>query len=239
MNKLTKGAFAMVLAGSVTFSVTNALLAEQPIKRLVKEIALPIAEAAKKMDVISKAEKSVKEQTPATNRRDDQTKLVAVENNNKSGQALKANQQNTINLSNRSTTNAASTSAPTIAKKPVTSSKVSTTTVSSKPAGKTTTTVGTTKPATNAKEPTTNKPAASAKAPTTSKPVTSAKAPATKNPATSTKAPTTTTAAKPTGSNTTSATKLASSRGQQVSQEAKEKAESRKDNKKETNVNNM
>lgn len=48
MNKLTKGAFAMVLAGAVTFSVTNALLVHPVSKRLAKETAFTITGDQKK-----------------------------------------------------------------------------------------------------------------------------------------------------------------------------------------------
>jgi hypothetical protein len=260
MNKLTKGAFAMVLAGSVTFSVTNALLADQPLKRLTKAIALPVSGDQKKADVISKAEKTMKEQTPTTNVKDGQTKLshkqVAYKNITKPVIAIKANKQNTIKLSKSTTTIGASTDEATTA------------TIASKPTEtttkrKTTTTVATTKPATNAKAPTTTKPATNAKAPTTTKPATSAKAPTTTKPATSVKAPTTTKlttsakaptttkpatsakaptitkpATKPTGSNTKTETTTTTNRGQQVSQEAKEKAASHREQK-ENNVNKM
>jgi hypothetical protein len=248
MNKLTKGAFAMVLAGSVTFSVTNALLADQPLKRLTKAIALPVSGDQKKADVISKAEKTMKEQTPTTNVKDGQTKLshnqVAYKNINKSVIAIKANKQNTIKLRKSTTTNVASTkeaTTATIASKPTgttTKRKTTTTVATTKPAtnAKAPTT---TKPATNAKAPTTTKPATSAKAPTTTKPTTSAKAPTTAKPATSTKVPTTTKpATKPTGSNTKTETTTTTNRGQQVSQEAKEKAASHREQK-ENNVNKM
>lgn len=224
MNKLTKGAFAMVLAGSVTFSVTNALLADQPLKRLAKAIALPVSGDQKKAEVISKAEKTMKEQTPTTNVKDGQTKLshnqVAYKNINKSVIAIKANKQNTIKLSKSTTTIGASTNEATTAK------------IASKPTGtttkrKTTTTVATTKPATSAKAPTTTKPVTSAKVPTATKPTTGAKAPTTAKPAT-----------KPTGSNTKTATTTTTNRGQQVSQEAKEKAASNRIQK-ENNVNKM
>ena len=78
MNKLTKGALAMVLAGSVTFSVTNALLADQPLKRLAKQIALPISADRKQADVINHAEKKVKLQTPAANVKDHDNAAIQV-----------------------------------------------------------------------------------------------------------------------------------------------------------------
>ncbi len=59
MNKRTKGALAMVLAESITFSVTNALLGDQSSKRLVEEKALTTSENPKKSDVINQLEKTV------------------------------------------------------------------------------------------------------------------------------------------------------------------------------------
>jgi hypothetical protein len=38
MNKRIKGALAMVLAGAVTFSVTNNLLGDQAIKKIRKKV---------------------------------------------------------------------------------------------------------------------------------------------------------------------------------------------------------
>ncbi len=185
MNKLTKGALAMVLAGAVTFSVANALLAEQPLKRLTKEIAFPISAVRKKADVVNQAEKKVKVQTPTTNVKDHDiaTIQVSLKNSNMAKAAIQTDREKT---SDRNTTTM-----------PVA----------------------------------TTKPVKSTKAPTTTKPVTSSKAPTTTKPATSTKPPTTTTVTKPTGSNTNSATKTTTNRGQQVSQEAKEKAAIRKNNK--------
>ncbi|MEH7504442.1 hypothetical protein V7152_20915 [Neobacillus drentensis] len=195
MNKITKGALAMVLAGAVTFSVANALLAEQPLKRLTKEIAFPISADRKKADVVNQAEKKVKVQTPTTNVKDHDIAAIQVslKNSNMAKAAIQTDREKT---SDRNTT---------------------------------TTPVATTKPEKSTKAPTTTKPVTSSKAPTTTKPVTSSKAPTTTKPATSPKPPTTTTVTKPTGSNTNSATKTTTNRGQQVSQEAKEKAAIQRD----------
>jgi hypothetical protein len=104
MNKRTKGALAMVLAGSVTFSVINALLDDQPSKRIAKEIALTISGIQKKADVINQAEKTAKDQTPTTNVKDVETKL----SHNIS--AFQADiQQNKGKLTKRTTTNSANT----------------------------------------------------------------------------------------------------------------------------------
>lgn len=108
MNTLTKGAFAMVLAGSVTFSVTNALLVE----RLTEEHALAVFGNQKKEYVISQVEKTVKDQTLKTNGKDDQTKLsheisasqVASKSSNKNNMAAAATQQNTKKISKSTAT---------------------------------------------------------------------------------------------------------------------------------------
>jgi hypothetical protein len=73
MNKLTKGALAMVLVGSVTFSITNALLADHSSKRLAQANGLTNSGDHKKAVNISQAEKTVKDQTPTTNVKDVQT----------------------------------------------------------------------------------------------------------------------------------------------------------------------
>lgn len=106
MNKRTKGALAMVLVGSLTFSVTNALLAHQSSKRLGEEKALTI---------LGYQKKTVKDQTPITNRKDVQTKLshninafqVSLKNKNKNDIVVAVIQQNTRISTVRTTTNPA------------------------------------------------------------------------------------------------------------------------------------
>lgn len=107
MNKLTKGAIAMVLMGSVTFSITNALFADHSSKRIAEANAAirsgdqkkadhkdlsskRLAEAntlsnfgnQKTADDINQADKSVQDQTPTTDVKDLQTtashKIAAV-----------------------------------------------------------------------------------------------------------------------------------------------------------------
>ncbi|SMQ84876.1 hypothetical protein SAMN05444673_6138 [Bacillus sp. OV166] len=219
MIKITKGALAMVLAGSVTFSVANALLG-QPIKQLTKEIALPISADRKKADVINPAEKKDKPQTPAANVKDRPVFKVSLKNRNTNDTAVAAVQQNREKSSDRTTTSVANprgttTTKPVAKTIPVKSTKAPTTT------SKSTTTR-------TAAIRTTTKPAA----PTI--PATSAKAPTTATTPTTSKTSTTTTKT----NKTTSATTTKTNRGQQVSQAAKEKAASQS-NKKENNGKKM
>ncbi|MBT2722784.1 hypothetical protein [Bacillus sp. ISL-46] len=222
MIKITKGALAMVLAGSVTFSVANALLGDQPLKRLTKEMALPISADRKKADVINPAEKKDKPQTPAANVKDHDIAAIrdSLKNRNTNDTAVTAVQQNRGKSSDRTTTNPANpsetkTTTPVATSIPVKSTKAPTTT--RKPTTtRTAATRSTTKPA----------------APTA--PATSVKAPPTTTTPTATKTSTTTTKT----NTTTSATTTKTNRGQQVSQAAKEKAVSRSD-KKENNGKKM
>ncbi|PGY12070.1 hypothetical protein [Bacillus sp. AFS031507] len=215
MIKITKGALAMVLAGSVTFSVANALLG-QPIKQLTKEIALPISADRKKADVINPAEKKDKPQTPAANVKNHDIAVIQVslKNRNTNDTAVAAVQQSREKSSDRTTTSAANprgttTTKPVAKTIPVKSTKAPTTTRT-------------------AAIRTTTKPAA----PTI--PATSAKAPTTATTPTTSKTSTTTTKT----NKTTSATTTKTNRGQQVSQAAKEKAASQS-NKKENNGKKM
>ncbi|MDR7240784.1 hypothetical protein [Neobacillus drentensis] len=264
MNKLTKGALAMVFAGSVTFSVTNALLADQPLKRLAKQIALPISADRKHADVVNHAEKKVKVQTPVANvnDHDNEAGQISLKNSDTAIAAIQTNREKSSNrtitsLSYRNETTTPTSVATTVSvkstKAPTTMSTPKTPVAPSKPS--TTTTSGTKKPVTAAKPVTTTKvptatnPGTSTKAPTAAKPGTNSKAPTASKPGTSTKTPATTTT--PTKSrsktktsttaksNPSSTTTTKTNRGQQVSQAAKEKAASRKENKKETNVNKM
>ncbi|MEH7120562.1 hypothetical protein V7128_24540 [Neobacillus vireti] len=156
MNKLTKGALAMVLAGSVTFSITNALLGGQSTKRLVEDTALAISEHPKKAEVIHQANKAVKDQTPPTNAKDVQSKLspniVALENENKSDRAITAIQQNTEYLTARTTTKSASKNTTTTTTPAPTTGKPMATTTTTSPTTRTNTAGGTTTiPATSRK----------------------------------------------------------------------------------------
>ncbi|MBT2733639.1 hypothetical protein [Bacillus sp. ISL-7] len=223
MIKITKGALAMVLAGSVTFSVANALFSH-PIKQLTKEMAIPISADRKKADVINPKEKKDKPQTPAANVKDRPVIQVSLKNRNTNDMEVAAIQQNIEKSSSRTTTSSANTKVKTTTKPaatpiPVKSTKAPTTTSKStttRPAAS-----ATTRPAASA----TTRPAASA----TTKPATSTKAPTTMSkPATTT----------PTKTTTTTATTTKTNRGQQVSQAAKERAASQS-NKKENNGKKM
>jgi len=214
MKTLTKGALAMVLAGSVTFSVTNALLVEPSSKRVTEENALTVTGDQNEGDKITKAEKTVNDQTPTTNVQENETKIsddipasqVTFKNRNQNDRAVDSIQQNTKKSSKPIATNMASinkttTTTSTATTTRTTSIKAPTTTTASKPSGTTETSVAT-------------KPA----------PVT--------KPAISTNTPATTTTSAP-GTNTTK-----NNRGQEVSQAAKEKGASNRD-KKENNGKNM
>ncbi|MGG3466086.1 hypothetical protein ABES02_00655 [Neobacillus pocheonensis] len=151
MNKLTKGALSMVLAGSVTFSIANALLVHPSTIRVAKQNALTISEEPKKAEVI--AEKTVKAQPPTTNTKPVETKLsqniaaVSLKNTNKSGMTVATIQQNTESTSNRTTTISANTSATkspaTSAKAPATTSTTTGTNTTSTPPPKPSTPTGT------------------------------------------------------------------------------------------------
>ncbi|HWO97599.1 MAG TPA: hypothetical protein VNM45_14960 [Bacillus sp. (in: firmicutes)] len=244
MKTVTKGALAMVLAGSVTFAVTNVLLGDQISKRLTEESALPMSGDQKKADDISQAEKTVKDQTPTTNVKDGQTKpshdvpafQEASENRNKIDTAAASTQQDTKKFSKSHTTNLVSTNkttttTPAVATRPVTSTKAPAATTAPKPKGTSTanatpTPAAPTRPVTSTKAP----PTTTAPKPTeTNTTNTTATPAAPTRPATSAKAPATTTAPKPTGTNTASTP--TTNRGQQVSQAAKEKAASHQDEK--------
>lgn len=197
MKRVTKGALAMVLAGSVTFSVANAMLDNSLTKQLVKENPFRITADRKKADIINKAAKKNIAEKPTTNGKDHEIAAVQASSKN-------SNQQNIEKSSSRTTTSAANTNVNTTPK-PVKSTKAPTTT-SKSTTTRTAATSATTKPAV------TTRPATSTKAPTTSKPVTTT----------------------PTKTTTTTTTTTNTNRGQQVAQEAKATAESRRD----TKVNN-
>jgi hypothetical protein len=101
MNKLTKGALTMVLAGSVTFSVTNALLAVHSSKRLAKANSL-INSVDKEIAENINPKKLVKDQMPTTEVKDVKTTLshkidtlqAEPKNGNKNDTVEVANQQN-------------------------------------------------------------------------------------------------------------------------------------------------
>ena len=213
----------MVLAGSVTFAVTNALLVDESSKRFTEENALTVTGDQNEGDKISKAEKTVKDQTPKTNVKDNETKFsrdipaskVTVKNRSQNDMAVDSMQQNTKKSSKRIASKPASinetkttTKTSTATTIRTTSIKAPTTTTASKPSGTNETSVATT-------------PAPTTKPVPTTKPATSTKAPV----------PATTTTSTP-GTNTTK-----TNRGQEVSQAAKEKGASNRE-KKENNGKN-
>ncbi|WP_338787914.1 hypothetical protein [Metabacillus sp. FJAT-53654] len=245
MITLTKGALAMVLAGAVTFSITNALLDKQSSKRVTTEIALTQSGAPKKADAISQAKKTVEDPTPTTNVKDSETKLshdnpaiqAAFKNSNKGNKAREAiplnkKQFSKSTTSNSANTNKATSTTPAVTTKPATSSTASTTasastTRTNKPSEVPTSTV-TMKPVTTAKAPATTTTAS--KPTETNEPSEASTPVAPTKPETSAKTPPTT-APTPSGTNTTSLTTNTSNRGQQISEAAKEKASIHRDQK--------
>lgn len=159
MKKINKGALAMVLAGSVTFSVVTALLTDQSSKHLAEENVLTISEDQQKADVIKQPEKTVKDQTPATNVKDVQTKPshnISVSQTDIQQNKEQFTKTTAINSANTDTT---ATTAPAAATRIAPSIQAPTTTANTIPAAtgnnptsetKTTTPTTTTTPATTA-----------------------------------------------------------------------------------------
>lgn len=128
MNKRTKGALAMVLAGSITFSVTNVLLADQSSKQLIEEKALTTSENPKKADVINQPKKTVIDQSPTPNAINVQANPSnnIAENTNKSDTTITANQQSKESVTTRTAANntkEATTTTPAATSVPATSTK--------------------------------------------------------------------------------------------------------------------
>lgn len=143
MNKRTRGAFAMVLAGAVTFSAANALLATPTVKRLVKEHALTITSDYKKQDIISQTDKTAKDQTSPTNLNDVQIKsspnlaLDKTANQQKTESVTKSTAVNQVNAKTTTTPVSAQTPAttPAATPKPVISAQAPTTATTSRQRG--------------------------------------------------------------------------------------------------------
>ncbi|MED4453946.1 hypothetical protein [Metabacillus fastidiosus] len=240
MNTLTKGALKMALAGSVTFAVTNALLADQFSKPLT------LGNAA-----IRQSEKMVKDQVPIINVKEDQTRLphdisviqLASEDTNKNDRTIPVIQQDIKKVSKTPVLNTASTekTTPVVKVVSVTNAKAPGKKAASTPIR--TNTTNTAKPA-DVK----TVPKNSTKAPVTTaapKPAgtgtTNTAKPADKTtvPGNSTEAPSKQTPSTPAGNKVTSTDKTTkANHGQQVSQAAKEKAASNRD-KKENNGKEM
>lgn len=204
MNSLTKGSLAMVLAGSVTFSLANALFIDHSSTRVLKEKPLAISRDLKSEDV-SLGEKKTKIQGPTASEKHGQTNpsrghLISntVSNSsNKTGNDV-AIQQNTKISNENTTTNPKNGEKPTT--KPLAVKKTVIETVE-KPQ----------KVMTSTMPPRTN---------TTSKTTSPNTNPA---PVTSNKETTETTIQTPTNPGKTSQT-TSVNHGQQIAQDAKEKA---------------
>lgn len=160
---MTKGAFAMVLAGAVTFSVTNALLVHESTKQVQKENDVTISEAPKQSDVINREEKKSKAQISTPNVKDVETKpslnpaAVQVAENNISisdTKTIAASSQNTEGVTKTATTTSDQSNVTTAAPPSGTSSKgstptsTSTTPVTNRPSEQAPTPTPTTTPAT-------------------------------------------------------------------------------------------
>jgi hypothetical protein len=196
MKGLNKGALAMVLAGSVTFSVSNILIVEQAFQRVSDEHPIIISRNLLKENGMNKGEATKNNPTPTA-----EEKAPINENNSD-----RIDHQPDTNTSNRTISN------------PASSKKTETTKTSPQKATATTT------PPTNSKvQKTTTTPVA-----TKTKTTSSATKPAenTTNPRVQRTTPT----PAPTG-NTKSSTQKTTNHGQQVSQDAKEKAASHRDQK--------
>ncbi|MFB3163881.1 hypothetical protein ABLO26_21245 [Neobacillus sp. 179-J 1A1 HS] len=170
MNTITKGAIAMVLAGSVTFSVAHTLLGDQSTIRLAEENASTISGDPKKADIVNQAEKEVKNQTPASKGKDQEMAALNVASNNSEINVATIQQNsnsknNTTNPSDRNmiitVTSADTTITSTSVKEPTTTTTTPTTSGSdatsvstkpetTKPASTPTTTAPPTKTETNA-----------------------------------------------------------------------------------------
>ncbi|KAA9030671.1 hypothetical protein [Niallia endozanthoxylica] len=140
MKKLTKGAFAMVLAGAVTFSITNALLVQESPKRGLKEKDIAISEVPKQSDVTNQDEKPSKDQLSISIVKDVETKpslhpaAVQVAENNRNMSETKtiaANNQNTEGVIKTTATTSEHSTVATAAPPSGTSSKGSTPTSTS------------------------------------------------------------------------------------------------------------
>jgi hypothetical protein len=205
MKGLNKGALAMVLAGSVTFSVSNILIVEQAFQRVSDEHPIIISRNLLKENRINKGEETKNNPTPTA-----EEKAPVNENNSD-----RIDNQQDTNTSKSAISNPASTK------------KTETTKTSPQKA------TATTKPPTNSKvQKTTTTPV-----PTKTKTTSSATRPAENTTATKStenttnpKVHRTTTKPAPTG-NTRSSTQKTTNHGQQVSQDAKEKAASHRDQK--------
>ncbi|MBY0149052.1 hypothetical protein [Neobacillus niacini] len=164
MNTITKGAVAMVLAGSITFSVANTLLGNQSPIRVAEESASTISGDPKKADIINQAEKAVKDQTPPSKGKEQEMAALKVASNNSEMYAapIQQNSSSKDNTTNPSDTNQIITAAPAVTTITSTSVKEpTTTTTTSTTSGSNATSVST--------KPETTKPASIPK--TTAPPV--------------------------------------------------------------------
>jgi hypothetical protein len=224
MNKRAIGALTMVLVGSVTFSLTNNLLANQSTNQLNEVNNLPISDEPKTADNLNSAEKKLNVQTKRT------ADKITKENNTLIEQTPVTDRKNVD-------TKVAIKPITLQAKSNITTTQVQNSTTTIRAASSTTKTTApvTTKNATNQKPTTTTSTKTTTTAPTNS--TTTSSSPTTTAPTNSTTTSSSPTTTGPTNSTTTSSTTTTAStttnanHGQQVSQDAKAKAAIRKDQK--------
>lgn len=107
MNKAAIGALAMVLVGSVTFSLTNTLLTDHSTKKRMQTHNTTILADQKSVDESNQTDKTATEPTPAPDEKNVQTadsllaSVTQVESNNgnASEQPAAVNQNNTVQVS--------------------------------------------------------------------------------------------------------------------------------------------
>ncbi|MBM7618839.1 hypothetical protein JOC95_000681 [Bacillus tianshenii] len=205
MKKLSRGAFSMVLAGAVTFSVTNALLVEH----IAGDHALNIFGKDLKADVISELKE--KNQTQATNGEVGQNNQKPSDTTAAPQTASKNDDVAVADTQKENPTNEVEAN-PT--KKNVSTSDATVTSTNAP----TKTPAATTEPRVTGEPPVTTTPPVKTAQPVTAKPAEPAK-------------PVQTTIPKTTGNSTNNAATTITNNGQDVSQAAKEKAETRQENK--------
>ncbi|MGG3891195.1 hypothetical protein [Metabacillus fastidiosus] len=241
----------MALAGSVTFAVTNALLAEQSSKRSAAENAFIISGDQSKVAIIRQSEKLMKDQIPIIHGKEDQTGLphnistvqLASQDTNKNDGSITVIHQDTKTVNKSPALHTASieetkAATPVVKTVSVTSAKAPVKTAASTPARTNTTNTVKTTGVTMAPKNTITAPATRPK-PTGTDTTNKQEADKTTVPQNNTEAPSKQTPSTPEGNKVTSTDKTTTAnRGQQVSQAAKEKAANNRD-KKENNGKKM
>jgi hypothetical protein len=142
MKKATLGAFAMVLVGTVTFTFTNALLADHSTKKMGQTHAPANFQSHKSVDGNNQSEQTMNDQNNSAGDGKDVQTLASLTTSSanqtdigKSEQPIAVNQQNTIKISSPATSSSSTSPISTMTKANNTSGTTSTkTTASSVPA---------------------------------------------------------------------------------------------------------